>query len=197
MQEMTFGEAIKTCFRKYATFTGRARRAEFWYFYLFIFLVNIGISMLSGLIACIFWLKSGSLTVMPVAATNVTYGLLAVSWLVFLLPQYAAFTRRLHDTGKSGWWLVAFLVLEVVYIVSVLSTVGAGLLDWAPSATPSSYITALPIVTLVLLVLLLIFSILLLVWFCMDSHPASNKYGPNPKAPSAEPSDEPLVDTES
>jgi uncharacterized membrane protein YhaH (DUF805 family) len=51
MEEMTFGKAIKTCFKKYCVFKGRARRSEYWYWILFTFLVGIGISALQGLLA--------------------------------------------------------------------------------------------------------------------------------------------------
>ncbi len=70
-QSMGFGEAIKVCFNKYADFDGRASCAEFWWFYLFSFLL-----------AC------------------VTCG---ISCIATIIPSYAVGSRRLHDTGRSGW----------------------------------------------------------------------------------------------
>ena len=84
---MDFGTAIKTCFKKFGTFEGRAGKAEFWYFYL----LAIGLKVVSYFIDIkYFGLQEGP------AATIV--------YLVFGLPGIAVASRRLHDIGKSGWW---------------------------------------------------------------------------------------------
>ena len=76
---MNFGQAISTCLSRYATFSGRASRPEFWWFFLFQILVSIAASMIGDTIA-------------------------ALASLALLLPALAVGTRRLHDIGKSGWW---------------------------------------------------------------------------------------------
>ncbi|HEY3048296.1 MAG TPA: DUF805 domain-containing protein [Polaromonas sp.] len=81
---MNFGQAISTCFAKYAAFSGRASRAEFWWFFLFQMLVFVAASMVSDLV----------------------YGLASLG---LLLPSLAVATRRLHDIGKSGWWQLIML----------------------------------------------------------------------------------------
>ncbi len=81
---MNFGQAISTCFAKYAAFSGRASRAEFWWFFLFQMLVFIVASMVSDLL----------------------YGLASLG---LLLPSLAVGTRRLHDIGRSGWWQLIML----------------------------------------------------------------------------------------
>ncbi len=100
---MTFVDSIKTCFAKYADFNGRATRSEYWWFYLFLVLVYI---------------------VLAVLAVAVGSEFVLVLILGLVLPAIAAATRRLHDTGRSGWWqliaiipliglaLIVFLVLE-------------------------------------------------------------------------------------
>ncbi len=75
---MNFGQAITTCFSKYVTFTGRASRPEFWWFFLFQIIVLIVTGMIS----------------------NILYGIAA---LAMLLPAIAVGVRRLHDIGKTGW----------------------------------------------------------------------------------------------
>ena len=83
---MSFGEAIKVCFQKYATFSGRARRSEYWYFYLFTFLVSLVLDCIPLL------------------------GVLSfVWWLAQLIPSLAVTVRRFHDIGKSGWNYLFFV----------------------------------------------------------------------------------------
>ena len=81
---MNFGQAISTCLSKYATFSGRASRSEFWWFSLFQILVLAAAATVS----------------------DTLYGLAALG---LLLPIIAVSTRRLHDIGRTGWWqLLAF-----------------------------------------------------------------------------------------
>ena len=82
---MNFGQAISTCFSKYATFTGRASRPEFWWFFLFQVIVLI----VAGVIS------------------DILYGVAA---LALLLPGLAVGARRLHDIGKTAWLLLIGLI---------------------------------------------------------------------------------------
>ena len=88
---MDFGEAIRTCMSKYATFEGRASRSEFWWFYLFTALVSLVASWV-GLVVL-----------------GDSMGLATLANLLLLLPILAVEVRRLHDTGRSGWWLLLAL----------------------------------------------------------------------------------------
>ncbi|MFI2104134.1 DUF805 domain-containing protein [Isoptericola sp. NPDC019693] len=89
---MSFSDAIKSAFSKYATFSGRARRSEFWYFYLFSVIVNAATNLLDRV------LFDGNAVLNSIAA------------LALLLPTLAVGARRLHDTDKSGFRLFwAFL----------------------------------------------------------------------------------------
>lgn len=89
---MSFGQSIHTCLSKYADFKGRAGRPEYWWFFLFCLLLGWG----AGLID-----RSGTLA--------------GVINLAFLLPSLAAATRRLHDTGRSGWWqLLSLTVIGLI-----------------------------------------------------------------------------------
>lgn len=83
--------------KKYAVFYGRAGRLEYWYFVLFNILITIGLGIIDNL-AGTFNTATGS-------------GLLgAVYALAVLVPSIAVAVRRLHDTGRSGWWLLIILI---------------------------------------------------------------------------------------
>lgn len=88
---MTFFESIRTCLIKYAEFNGSASRPEFWWFTLFV------------------TLAAAALTYMDERLTNIFI-------IAMLLPQLAVGTRRLRDTGKSGWWQL-FLPLPIAGLV--------------------------------------------------------------------------------
>ena len=89
---MNFFDAIKTCFTKYADFTGRASRPEFWWFMLFVVLVDAAVLAISHLLWFLFA-------------------------LAVVLPRLAVAVRRLHDTDRSGWWLLIGFVPIVGWIV--------------------------------------------------------------------------------
>ena len=92
---MTFSEAIKTCLvDKYATFSGRATRSEYWYVVLFGYLLALLIVLLG----------------MMVDSPELIIGLSSVLSLILLLPGLAVCIRRLHDTGRSGWWYLLVLI---------------------------------------------------------------------------------------
>lgn len=92
---MTFQDAIKTCFSKYAEFKGTASRAEYWWFSLFIVLGTLAANIVSQRFGGLFS-------------------------LIVLLPSLAAATRRLHDTDRSGWWQLIVLVPIVGWIMLIV-----------------------------------------------------------------------------
>ncbi|MBM6580207.1 DUF805 domain-containing protein [Microvirga sp. BT689] len=99
---MDFAQAVKTCLNKYATFSGRAQRSEYWYFFLFMIVVNIVASVLDSIIF-------GDMPLLYLIAT-----------LALIVPSIAAGARRLHDTDKSGWWLLLGLIPFVGAIVLIV-----------------------------------------------------------------------------
>ena len=83
--------------KKYAVFSGRARRKEYWYFALFSLLIAIVLAIIEGIV--------GNLD----AETGV--GLFGdIYLLAILIPSIAVAVRRLHDTDRSGWWLLIALI---------------------------------------------------------------------------------------
>ena len=83
-------------FRKYAQIAGRARRAEYWMFVLVNMLVAIGLMVVTGLFGDA-----------PSTAGSLLYLAYTVATIV---PGFTVSVRRLHDTGRSGWWLLVGLV---------------------------------------------------------------------------------------
>ena len=101
---MSFGQAISTCFSKYATFRGRAGRPEFWYWVLFTIIVGVILNIVDSLFG---WqLITATNTETGNSLTSYyNAGWLSFIWsLVILLPTIAVSVRRLHDVNKSGWW---------------------------------------------------------------------------------------------
>jgi uncharacterized membrane protein YhaH (DUF805 family) len=103
-KSMGFGGAIATCFSKYATFSGRARRPEFWWWFLFYYLVLFGVNFVDLAIAA--------------AGGRGVLSLLAV--LALILPTLAAQVRRLHDTDRSGWFLLLTLIPLIGIIILIV-----------------------------------------------------------------------------
>jgi uncharacterized membrane protein YhaH (DUF805 family) len=155
---MDFGEAVRVCLRKYAVFSGRARRSEYWFFVLFGFLCNIGASIAEGVIR-------------TVAHVYVPLG--AVASLALFLPQLAANVRRLHDTDRSGWLLGGFYLYCVAAVIAVLPFVPSMRIG---TQSPLSVI-GLP------LLIGIAYAIFLFVLTVLDGTNGSNRYGPDPKAP--------------
>ncbi len=78
--------------KKYAVFHGRARRAEYWYFFLFNVIIEIVLSIIEGLAG-----------IAPEADLSI---LASIYQLAVLIPTIAAGVRRMHDVDKSGWYLL-------------------------------------------------------------------------------------------
>lgn len=124
-RSLSFGEAVKTCYSKYATFSGRARRSEYWWFCLFSFIVGLAAIIID----------------MMIGTYSKEFGLGILSGLFCLanfLPGLSLAVRRLHDINRSGWW----------YLICFIPFVG---------------------------------SIVMLVFFCLDSTPGVNRFGASPK----------------
>jgi len=102
--QMGFVDAIKTVFSKYATFSGRARRPEYWWWYLFYFLVLLGLQIIDGIIA--------------VAGGPALLSFLGV--LALFVPTIAVACRRLHDTDRSGWMQLIVLIPLVGFIILIV-----------------------------------------------------------------------------
>ncbi len=107
--------AVKACFSKFATFSGRAQRSEFWWFVLFVWAMSIVLSIVdSTLFGTV--VRTGNSFY---ASTN-TPIFSGIFSLVVVLPNLAVSVRRLHDTDRSGWWLLIGLIPLVGLIVLIV-----------------------------------------------------------------------------
>ena len=150
---------MQSSLRQYVTWRGRASRSEYWWFYLFTILVSIVTGILDSVLG--------------------TEALSNLASLALLLPSLAVTVRRLHDSGKSAWWLLA----TVVPIVLALGLMVAGLIAvlgrseaWAPLVGTGIVLGLGALVTTVVLM-------------CLPSTPGPNSYGPSPHDPQPRPYD--------
>ncbi len=107
---MDFWQAAGTCFSKYATFEGRASRAEFWHFALFCLLANLGAALVIDI--WLFVLFSASEETVQLAGLGLGPAGVGVK-LAVVLPLLSALIRRLHDVNHSGWALLGFTLAAV------------------------------------------------------------------------------------
>ncbi|MGN9911173.1 DUF805 domain-containing protein [Phytohabitans sp. LJ34] len=106
---MSFTAAVRSVLSQYVQFGGRARRSEYWWFVLFTILVGI----VAGIIDIALGTdSSSSLWSAGLVGTIVN--------LALLLPSLAVGVRRLHDTNRSGWWLLIALIPLVGAIVLIV-----------------------------------------------------------------------------
>ena len=164
--------AVKTCFKKYFDFTGRARRSEYWWFMLFV-----------AIVSSIF--NYGGLLVPALSYVG------ALCSLVFFIPQFSAMTRRLHDTGRSGWWVLLLAVFSIIGLGAlgyVLAPLASQMLEVTDTFTQAQMMAdalqASPTASTIFLICGLVMSVLGLIVFIftlLDSKWGENKYGPSPK----------------
>lgn len=100
---MSLKEAVKICVgKKYADFSTRASRKEFWSFALFYWFLCLAMFMISILVDVVF---EHSFQMF-----RLTVGVSVIIALLLMVPTYAVCVRRLHDTGRTGWWLLLYFI---------------------------------------------------------------------------------------
>lgn len=108
----SIGQAFVRFWKKYATFSGRASRSEYWWFVLVSFVVSVVITLIGTVVA-------GDMT--TASTTTGVDDVLSGLWgLATLIPSLALAVRRLHDTNRSGWWVLLGLVPLVGWIILIV-----------------------------------------------------------------------------
>ncbi|HEX4694776.1 DUF805 domain-containing protein [Sphingomonas sp.] len=156
--------------KRYAEFSGRSRRMEYWMWVLFVCIVYVVLSLLDSALG----LGGKSTATQNLSPNGVSYNygihggiLTGLFALATLIPNIAVAVRRLHDTNRTGWWLLLPLVPVIVGVVMMM--MGAMSLS-------------LSMVGLGSMIMMLggLLGIVLIVFYCLPGTPGPNKYGPDP-----------------
>jgi uncharacterized membrane protein YhaH (DUF805 family) len=154
--------AKRPILEKYADFSGRAPRAEYWWFVLAMIVAYVVLSIVESILGI----------------KHIIFGLYgplsALLWLATIVPSIAVGIRRLHDTDRSGWWI---LLPIVPYCLGFI--LGGAAMMGAASGSPAGMMAGAGIAGL-FLIIGMICAILLLVFMVLPGTPGDNRYGPNP-----------------
>jgi uncharacterized membrane protein YhaH (DUF805 family) len=159
--ELTPIDWAKRPIQKYADFTGRAPRAEFWWYVLAVVILSIIARIIDSLIG---------MTLVG------SYGLLSlIVALGLLVPNIAVGVRRLHDTNRSGWWLL----LPIVPYCLAFVLGGAAMMGGAAMGSGAGAMAGAGIAGIFALIGM-VCAIVVLVFYCLPGTLGDNRYGPNP-----------------
>ena len=151
-------EAVTSVFRNFVNFNGRARRSEFWWFALFAFLSQI------------------ILNFVPILGS--------IYSLALLLPSLAVTARRLHDTNRTAWWMLLYLVpILGIIVLAIMALAVLGVNAFDPFETSEVGWGVLGVLFLIWLLISLASWIVLLVFQIMPGTVGPNRYGPDPLRP--------------
>ena len=157
-----FIEAVSVCFNNYITFSGRASRSEFWYFFLFRILA------LSTAMIVDMALFSVDMDMME----NFSGPFSSATSLILWLPYIAVGFRRMHDIGRTGWWITGNLLLSwmvlpllVIFTLMALESGQADKMLW------------LIITCCVILAGIVFYMLTILVFLCQKGRPWKNRFG--------------------
>lgn len=167
-----------TPLKRYAEFSGRSSRAEFWWFMLFMIIIFM----------VIWFVMAGSIGGLIAAGTDpngaalpaLGGGILIIMLLslAIVIPSIAVQVRRLHDTNRSGWWLGGYYLLYALYMAMAFSSVMSAAVG-DPTAAPAPNVGMLGM-TMILGLGLFVYMVVLLVFYCLPGTPGPNNYGPDP-----------------
>ncbi|WP_010137368.1 DUF805 domain-containing protein [Oceanicola sp. S124] len=173
---MSFSDAVRTCFRKYVTFSGRASRPEYWYFVLFGILGSILIGIVEGLLFGTAEISTGHGSIEATSDGPLS----AIFSLLLILPTLSAGWRRMHDSGRSGLYLL-YPIIAVIGTASYAAFIGGLSFDGVISEGMASRFDGLAGGVLALAIAVCAFSpFIVIFWLTRPSQPGENAWGPAP-----------------
>ena len=163
-------EATRTCISKYIDFSGRAGRPEYWWFLLFVVVVSMVLSVID----------------VAIFGTDPETGegnrlLSSLFQLAMFLPLLAAGWRRLHDSGKPGWYLLLPMLASLLFMVGMMTGVVAFSVMQSQGADPEALrgtaaVLGVTGITVAIIAQILL-AILMIWWLTRPSDPGENQYG--------------------
>lgn len=169
--------------RRYADFSGRSRRMEFWMWQVakFIFAIVVYALLFAAVGGAIMTAGNSPEGLVAASGMVMLLGLIVmVIGLAILVPDIAVAVRRLHDTDRSGWWILAPLGPYLIFWVTMGAAMSSG-------AAPNEMMAGgVGIIGLVCLLAVFGLALTLLIFYFLDGTPGPNRFGPDPKGRGAE-----------
>ncbi len=179
---MTIQDSVKQCLRKYADFSGRATRAEYWWWLLATTIASMAFSAVDTFISAF----AGGYSFSPLGT---------IFGLAVLLPSLAVTSRRLHDIGRTGWWQLAWYIIAVIGWIAlavglVIVIIGLALGGYFEVDSVEQFFGNLPfeiwvpllIGGLIVLAINLAVFIWAILWLVRQGQTGPNRFGPDPRA---------------
>ena len=174
--------AVKSGFRQYVRFRGRATQPEFWWWMLFIVIASIVLDVIDRMIDRMVGIEE-------LGVLSTLFG------LATLLPSLAVTSRRLHDIGKSGWWQLAWYAasalawgIAVVILFIGLAFAFAAVGDWILTVGTGGDLSEIILAVLPALLAFIAAAAITLgvviwaiIWLARQGEPGENRYGPDPR----------------
>ena len=151
LPQLGFTEALGAACKKVTQFKGRSRRSEFWWTYLTVFIINFICSFI------------------PLIGTLMS--------ILLGLAMIPITFRRLHDTGRSGWWWGAGIIATYGFGTIFVIDLGISSLINFPPAAISAFLGKFVLFAIAYIA----YHIVMIVFLCQDSEPFENRYGESPK----------------
>ena len=188
---MSFQDAVKQVLRKYADFSGRATRAEFWWWKLAVYIASFILAIIDG-------------SILSFSQGGAYSPLQMIFGLAILLPSLAVTARRLHDIGKTGWWQLVWIAIAViawipfiigliVLLVRIFGVLEGGWYSYAPMSEGNfsggqsfgvSLDVLVPLIIGLAVSLLVTLAIVIwaILWLARQGQTGPNRYGTDPRA---------------
>ena len=164
--------------KRYADFSGRSRRMEYWMWVVFQFLIGIVFVILMVALGGAAMMRGDMAGLMAMGGVLIIlYLLYLLVSLIFLVPNLAVTIRRLHDTDRSGWWIMLFWG---PYLLMIANSMMMG----AKMASGGDPTTSGPI-AMVLMLAFFVGALVLLVFMFLEGTKGPNRYGADPKGQNA------------